>query len=200
MNEVTVDFAGRELKFQTGKLAQLVDASVVVTYGDTVVLATCGVTDAPIDANFLPLRVDFEEKMYSVGRIPGGFFKREGRPSEDAILVSRKIDRPIRTLLPSGLRHDVQIIVTPLSVDNDNMVDIVAMIAASAALHISSVPFDGPLASARVARIDGEFVVSPTLTSSAMRNSTLWSRLARTVSSCSRWKATKSPRTSSLRA
>ncbi len=162
INEVTVDFAGRELKFQTGKLAQLVDASVIVSYGDTVVLATCGVTDAPIDANFLPLRVDFEEKMYSVGRIPGGFFKREGRPSEDAILVSRKIDRPIRTLLPSGLRHDVQIIVTPLSVDNDNMVDIVAMIAASAAVHISSVPFDGPLSSARVARIDGEFVVSPT--------------------------------------
>ena len=162
VNEVIVDFAGRELKFQTGKLAQLVDASVVVSYGDTVVLATCGVTDAPIDANFLPLRVDFEEKMYSVGRIPGGFFKREGRPSEDAILVSRKIDRPIRTLLPSGLRHDVQIIVTPLSVDNDNMVDIVAMIASAAALHISSVPFDGPLSSARVGRVDGEFVVSPT--------------------------------------
>lgn len=162
IHEVSVDFAGRPLTFQTGKLAQLVDASVVVTYGETVVLATCGVTDAPIDVNFLPLRVDFEEKMYAVGRIPGGFFKREGRPSEEAILVSRKIDRPIRTLLPSGLRHDVQIIVTPLSAENDSMVDIVAMIAASAAVHISSVPFDGPLSSARVARLDGEFVISPT--------------------------------------
>lgn len=162
INEVTVDFAGRPLKFQTGKLAQLVDASVVVSYGDTVVLGTCGVTDDPVEANFLPLRVDFEEKMYAVGRIPGGFFKREGRPSEEATLISRKIDRPIRPLLPSGLRHDVQIIVNPLSAENDNITDIVAMNAASLAVHLSSVPFAGPLATVRVARLNGEFILSPT--------------------------------------
>lgn len=162
INEVTVDFAGRLLKFETGKLAQLVDASVVVSYGDTVVLGTCGVTDEPVDTSFLPLRVDFEEKMYAVGRIPGGFFKREGRPSEEATLISRKIDRPIRPLLPSGLRHDVQIIVNPLSAENDNITDIVAMNAASCAVHLSSVPFAGPLATVRVARLDGEFILSPT--------------------------------------
>lgn len=161
-NEVSVDFAGRTLKFETGKLAQLVSGSVVVTYGDTVVLGTCGVTDDPVDANFLPLRVDFEEKMYAVGRIPGGFFKREGRPSEEATLISRKIDRPIRPLLPSGLRHDVQIIVNPLSAENDNITDIVAMNAASLAVHLSCVPFDGPLATVRVARLKGEFILSPT--------------------------------------
>jgi len=161
IHEVEVDFAGRPLKLQTGKLAQLADASVVVTYGETVVLATCGVTDDPIEANFLPLRVDFEEKMYAVGRIPGGFFKREGRPSEEATLISRKIDRPIRPLLPQGLRHDVQVIVTPLSAENDNITDIVAMIAGATAVHLSSAPFDGPLAAVRVARLAGEFIVNP---------------------------------------
>ncbi|MCE5238826.1 polyribonucleotide nucleotidyltransferase [bacterium] len=161
IHEVEVDFAGRPLKFQTGKLAQLANASVVVSYGETVVLATCGVTPDPIEANFLPLRVDFEEKMYAVGRIPGGFFKREGRPSEEAILISRKIDRPIRPLLPHGLRHDVQVIITPLSAENDNITDIVAMIAGATAVHLSSVPFDGPLAAARVARLNGEFIVNP---------------------------------------
>ena len=162
ISEVTVDFAGRPLKFETGKLAQLVDSSVVVTYGETVVLATCGVTDDPVDANFLPLRVDFEEKMYAVGRIPGGFFKREGRPSEEATLISRKIDRPIRPLLPSGLRHDVQIIVNPLSAENDDVTDIVAMNAAALAVHMSSVPFAGPVATVRVARLNGEFIINPT--------------------------------------
>ena len=162
IHEVEVDFAGRPLKFQTGKLAQLADASVVVTYGETVVLATCGVTEDPIDANFLPLRVDFEEKMYAVGRVPGGFFKREGRPSEEATLISRKIDRPIRPLLPHGLRHDVQIIVNPLSAENGNITDVVAMIAGATAVHLSSVPFDGPLAAARVVRLNGEFIVNPT--------------------------------------
>ncbi|MEN6545632.1 MAG: polyribonucleotide nucleotidyltransferase, partial [Armatimonadia bacterium] len=161
INEVSVDVAGRPMSFQTGKLAQLVNASVVVTYGETVVLGTCGVTDKPVDANFLPLRVDFEEKMYAVGRIPGGFFKREGRPSEEATLVSRKIDRPIRPLLPHGLRHDVQIIVNPLSAENANLTDIVAMNAASLSVHLSSVPFEGPLASVRVARLNGEFIINP---------------------------------------
>ena len=149
-HEVTVEFAGRPLKLETGRIAKMADASVVVTYGETVVLATCGVTDEPVDVDFLPLRVDFEEKMYAVGRIPGGFFKREGRPSEEAILVCRKIDRPIRPLLPSGLRNDVQVIVMPLSAENENVVDVVAMIAGGAAVHLSSVPFYGPLGVAPV--------------------------------------------------
>ncbi|NPV46683.1 MAG: polyribonucleotide nucleotidyltransferase [Armatimonadetes bacterium] len=161
LNQVTIDFAGRPLRFETGKLAQLSDAAVVVSYGDTVVLATCNVTDRPIDVDFLPLRVDFEEKMYAVGRIPGGFFKREGRPSEEATLVSRLVDRQIRPLLPSGLRNDVQVIVTPLSAETDNLVDIVAMIAGAAAVHVSSVPFAGPVGAARVGRVDGEFVLNP---------------------------------------
>ena len=162
IHEVSTEFAGRAIKIQTGRLAKQADASVVVTYGDTVVLVAVTVTDQPISANFLPLRVDFEEKMYSVGRIPGGFFKREGKPSDDAVLVSRMIDRPIRPLLPSGLRNDVQIVATPLSVDNDNPVDVVAMIGAAAAMHLSSIPFNGPFAAARVGRLEGEFVVNPT--------------------------------------
>lgn len=161
IHEISVEFAGRPIKFQVGKLAQLADASVVVTYGETMVLATCGVTPEPVEADFLPLRVDFEEKMYAVGRIPGGFFKREGRPSDEAVIVSRKIDRPIRPLLPSGLRHEVQVIVTPLSAENENVVDVVAMIAGAAAVHLSSAPFDGPVAAARVAYLNGEFIVNP---------------------------------------
>jgi polyribonucleotide nucleotidyltransferase len=144
-----------------GKLAQLADAAVVVSYGDTVVLATVCVTESPMEVDFLPLRVDFEEKMYAVGRIPGGFFKREGRPSEEATLICRKIDRPLRPLLPSGLRNDVQVIVNPLSAENANSVDIVAMIAGAAAMHLSSVPFDGPMSAARVGRVNGEYIVSP---------------------------------------
>lgn len=159
---VTVDFAGRPLRLSTGKLAQLADASVVVSHGETMVLATVCVTDSPMEVDFLPLRVDFEEKMYAVGRIPGGFFKREGRPSEEATLICRKIDRPLRPLIPSGLRNDVQVIVNPLSAENDNSVDIVSMIAGAAAMHLSSVPFEGPVAAARVARVQGEYVVSPT--------------------------------------
>jgi polyribonucleotide nucleotidyltransferase len=161
IHEVTAQFAGRPIKIQTGRMAKQADASVVVTYGETVVLVAVTVTDDPITANFLPLRVDFEEKMYSVGRIPGGFFKREGKPSDDAVLVSRLIDRPIRPLLPSGLRNDVQVVATPLSVDPAHAVDVVAMIGASAAMHLSSIPFAGPFAAVRVGRIEGEFVVNP---------------------------------------
>jgi len=163
--EVTVDFAGRPLKLETGTLACQSDAAVVVTYGDTVVLATANVTDKPTDMPFMPLRVDFEEKMYAVGRIPGGFFKREGRPSEEAILTCRKIDRPIRPLVPSGMRNDMQVIVLPLSVEADSAVDVVGMIAASAAMHLSSIPFNGPFGAVRVTQMDGELVLMPTFES-----------------------------------
>ena len=162
VHEVVVDFAGRPLKIESGRMAQQSDASVVVTYGDTVVLATANVTDKPTDMPFMPLRVDFEEKMYSVGRIPGGFFKREGRPSEDAILTCRKTDRPIRPLLEPGMRNDMQVIILPLSVDIDSSVDVIAMIAGSAAMHLSSIPFAGPFGVVRVAQFEGEMVVSPT--------------------------------------
>ena len=161
VHEVTVDLAGRPLKLETGRLAKMADAAVVATYGETVVLATCAVSDKPVDMDFLPLRVDFEEKMYAVGRIPGGFFKREGRPSEEATLICRKVDRPIRPLVPEGLRHEVQVIVMPLSAENENLVDVVAMIAGAAAIHISSVPFTGPVGAARVARVNGELLVNP---------------------------------------
>ena len=162
IQEVVVEFAGRPLKIETGRMAQQSDASVVVTYGDTVVLATANVTDKATDMPFMPLRVDFEEKMYSVGRIPGGFFKREGRPSEDAILTCRKTDRPIRPLLDPGMRNDMQVIVLPLSVDTDSSVDVVAMIAASAAMHLSSIPFAGPFGAVRVGKFNGDMVVNPT--------------------------------------
>ncbi len=161
LQEVTTDFAGRPLKLEVGRLANQSDAAVVATYGDTVVLAAVNVTDKPTDMPFMPLRVDFEEKMYSVGRIPGGFFKREGRPSEDAILTCRKIDRPIRPLIPAGMRNDMQIIVLPLSVEADSSVDVISMIAASAGMHISSIPFHGPFGAVRVAQIDGELVLNP---------------------------------------
>ncbi|MCE5219606.1 polyribonucleotide nucleotidyltransferase [bacterium] len=162
VHKVSCDFAGRELTFEVGKLALQSDAAVVVTYGDTVVLATANVTDEPIQANFVPLRVDFEEKMYAVGRIPGGFFKREGRPSDETVIMGRSIDRPIRPLLPDGLRNDVQVVINPLSVESDSSVSLVAMIAGSAAMHISRVPFDGPFGAAQIGRVDGELAVNPT--------------------------------------
>ncbi|GAF74250.1 unnamed protein product, partial [marine sediment metagenome] len=167
LQEVTTDFAGRPLKLEVGRLAYQSDAAVVATYGDTVVLAAVNVTDKPTDMPFMPLRVDFEEKMYSVGRIPGGFFKREGRPSEEAILTCRKIDRPIRPLIPPGMRNDMQIIVLPLSVEADSSVDVISMIAASAGMHISSIPFDGPFGAVRVAQMDGELVLNPAFESLA---------------------------------
>jgi polyribonucleotide nucleotidyltransferase len=156
-----MEWAGRTLRFETGRLARQANSAVVCEYGNSAVLATVGMTDQPVSANFLPLRVDFEEKMYAVGRIPGGFFKREGRPSDEAILVSRRIDRPIRPLLPSGLRHDVQIIATPLSAENETSIELISMIAASAAMSASSVPFDGPMGVAQIGRLDGEFIVNP---------------------------------------
>ena len=166
INKVQLDLKeGQTLSFETGRLAREAGGSVVVRVGDTMVLAaaTCGNTPRP-GIDFFPLLVDFEEKLYAAGRIPGGFFKREGKPTENAILTSRRIDRPIRPLFPKGFRNDVQIVITPLSVDEDNLPDILAIIAASAALTVSDVPFDNPIAAARVGKIDGKLVVDPTIT------------------------------------
>lgn len=154
--------AGRELSVNIGKLAEQANGACLLRYGDTSVLVTAVASKEPKEGiDFFPLSVDYEEKLYSVGKIPGGFIKREGRPSEKAILTSRLIDRPIRPLFPKDYRNDVQIIATALSVDQDCAPDIVAMIGSSIALSISDIPFKGPTASVAVGLVDGELVVNP---------------------------------------
>ena len=156
--------AGREFCVETGELAQLASGSALVKYGDTVVLATATASAKPRDGvDFFPLSVDYEEKMYSVGKIPGGFLKREGKPSEKAILTSRVIDRPIRPLFPKDYRNDVGIVTTVMSVDIDNSPEICAMNGASIAISISEMPFAGPVGAVIVGLVDGEFVINPTL-------------------------------------
>ncbi|MFA7573139.1 MAG: polyribonucleotide nucleotidyltransferase [Lutispora sp.] len=163
MEKYSMELGGRELSIEVGRIAQLADGAVVLTYGDTVILVTACASDKPREGiDFFPLSVDYEERLYAVGKIPGGFIKREGRPTEKAILSSRLIDRPIRPLFPKGYRNDVQIIATVLSVDQDNSPEIVAMIGSSAALSISSIPFMGPTGSVLVGLINGEFVLNPT--------------------------------------
>ena len=157
------ELAGRELTLETGKLAQLASGSVLVRYGETVVLATATMSEKPREGiDFFPLSVDYEEKLYSVGKIPGSFIKREGKPSEKAILTSRVIDRPIRPLFPSDLRNDVTVIATVMSVEQDNAPEIAAMIGASAAISISQIPFAGPIGGVQVGLVDGEIIINPT--------------------------------------
>ena len=161
---VTVSVGRDELTFETGKLAKQADGAVVVRQGDTMVLATAqGRMEAREGADFFPLTVDVEERMYAAGKIPGGFFKREGRPSERAILTARMIDRPIRPLWPKGFRNEVQVICTVLSADLVSGHDILSINGASAALMLSPLPFLGPVGAVRIGRIEGEFVVNPTL-------------------------------------
>ncbi len=156
--------AGRKLIIETGKFSALANGSVTVRYGETVVMANVTAAKQPREGiDFFPLAVDFEERMYSVGKIPGGYLKREGRPSEKAILASRLIDRPIRPLFPKDLRNDVVVAVTVLSVDPDNSPEIAGMIAASAALSISDIPFDGPIGGVNVGLVENEIVINPTL-------------------------------------
>lgn len=155
-------FAGRDLTVSTGKLAEQAGGACLVQYGDTVVLVTATSSKEPREGiDFFPLSVDYEEKLYSVGKIPGGFIKREGRPSEKAVLTSRLIDRPIRPLFPEGYRNDVQVIATVLSVDQDYSPEIVAMIGSSIALSISDIPFEGPTASVLLGLIDDKLVINP---------------------------------------
>jgi polyribonucleotide nucleotidyltransferase len=160
----SVDWGGRKLTLETGRIARQADGAVLATYGDTTVLAAVVFEKSPKPGlDFFPLTVNYQEKTFAAGKIPGGFFKREGRPSEKETLVSRLIDRPIRPLFAKGFKHETQVIVTVLSHDLDNDPDIVAMVAASAALTLSGVPFMGPIAAARVAFIGGEYVLNPTL-------------------------------------
>lgn len=163
-NKIELSVGSRTLSIETGKVARQAGGSVLVTSGDTVVLATATLSDQIREnIDFFPLTCDYEERKYAVGKIPGGFVKRGGRPSEKAILTSRLIDRPLRPLFPSGMRNDVQVIAMPLSYDPENPADVLAMVGASAALTISDVPFGGPIGAVRVARIDGEFIINPSL-------------------------------------
>jgi polyribonucleotide nucleotidyltransferase len=161
---VELDWGGRPLKLETGKIARQADGAVMATYGETVVLATVVAAKTPREGvDFLPLTVDYQEKTYAAGRIPGGYFKREGRPTEKETLVSRLIDRPIRPLFADGWRNETQVIITVLSHDMENDPDVLAMVATSAALTLSGVPFMGPIGAARVGFINNEFVLNPTL-------------------------------------
>ena len=160
----TIEWAGRPLTLETGRIARQADGAVLATYGETVVLATVVAARSPKPGiDFFPLTVNYQEKTFAAGKIPGGFFKREGRPSEKETLVSRLIDRPIRPLFVKGFKHETQVVVTVLAHDLENDPDILAMVAVSAALTISGVPFMGPIGAARVAFIDGEYILNPTL-------------------------------------
>src|SRR4051812_8627165 len=161
---VELDWGGRKLTLETGKVARQADGAVVATYGETTVLATVvSVKEPKPGQDFFPLTVNYQERYYAAGRIPGGFFKREGRPTEKETLTSRLIDRPIRPLFPEGSKNETQVVVTVLAHDGENDPDILGMVAASAALTISGVPFLGPIAAARVGYMNGGFILNPTV-------------------------------------
>src|SRR6266513_1328503 len=164
IHRVELDWGGRKLVLESGRIARQADGAVLATYGETTVLATVVSDQEPREGiDFLPLTCNYQEKFYAAGRIPGGYFKREGRPTEKETLVSRLIDRPIRPLFAQGYRCDTQVIVTVLSHDLENDPDIVAMVAASAALTLSGAPFMGPVGAARVGFINNEYVLNPQL-------------------------------------
>ncbi|NLM37023.1 MAG: polyribonucleotide nucleotidyltransferase [Firmicutes bacterium] len=163
MKKYQTDLAGRPLIVEIDKVAKQANGAALVRYGDTVVLVTAVVSPEPREGiDFFPLLVDYEERLYAVGKIPGSFLRREGRPTENAILAARTIDRPIRPLFPKGFRNDVQVVATVLSVDPDNPADTTAMIGASIALSISEIPFQGPIAGLHVGRVDGQLIINPT--------------------------------------
>ncbi|HUT97250.1 MAG TPA: polyribonucleotide nucleotidyltransferase, partial [Dehalococcoidales bacterium] len=163
-NSFECEVGGRKLTIDTGKLAGQAAGAVTARYGDTVVLVTVCTSAEPREGiNFLPLTIDYEERLYAAGKIPGGFIRREGRPSQEATLASRQTDRPIRPLLPKGWRKDIQIIITVLSADQENDPDILAVIGGSAALSISEVPFEGPIGAVHIGYINDELILNPTL-------------------------------------
>ncbi len=161
--QVSLDLGGRKLTLETGKIARQAHGAVVARYGDTVVLATACMDNKPTEKDFLPLTVDYREYTYSAGKIPGGFFKREGRPSEREILTSRLIDRPLRPLFPEGWSTETQVVAMVLSADSENDPDVIGVTAASAALYISKLPFTNPIACVRVGLLDGKLVINPTV-------------------------------------
>ncbi len=163
-HKVEIEWGGRPLTLETGKIARQADGAVLATYGETVVLATVVSAKEPKPGqDFFPLTVNYQEKTYAAGKIPGGYFKREGRPSENETLVSRLIDRPIRPLFVDGYKNDTQVVITVVQHDLENDPDVLSMVAASAALTISGVPFMGPIGGARVGYINGEYVLNPNI-------------------------------------
>lgn len=168
-----MELAGRELTVELGHMAEQANGACTVQYGETVVFVAVTASEAPRPGmDFFPLSVEFQEKLYAVGRIPGGFIKREGRPTDKGILTSRLIDRPIRPLFPHGMRNDVLVVATALSVDPEYPPDVFAMIGSSVALSVSDIPFDGPTGSVAVGLVDGELVINP---NSAQREKSLMS-------------------------
>ncbi|MGQ9646673.1 MAG: polyribonucleotide nucleotidyltransferase [Thermodesulfobacteriota bacterium] len=164
VKKMEVDFGGRPFSIETGRVARQANGSVLVQYGETIVLVTAVTAEKKREGiDFIPLTVNYLEMTYAAGKIPGGFFKREGRPSDRETLISRFIDRPLRPLFPKGFQNEIQVIATVLSADQDNDPAILGMIGASSALSLSDIPFDGPIAGAKVGRIDGEYVLNPTL-------------------------------------
>ena len=160
----STELAGRKLTIETGKIAGLANGSVMVRYGDTVVMVNVTASKEPREGiDFFPLSVDYEEKLYAVGKIPGSFMKREGKPADKAILTSRAIDRPLRPLFPKDFRNDVCVVATVLSVEQDNSPEVCAMIGSAAALAISDIPFGGPTAAVNVGYVDGQVVINPTV-------------------------------------
>ena len=159
-----LDFRGRKLVIEQGEYAKQADGAVLVRYGDTVILSTAVVSDnANILSDFFPLMVLYQEKLYSVGKIPGGFIKRECRPTDAATLAARMIDRPLRPLFPEDFKNEVQIVNTVLSVDQDNSPELTALLGSSLCVSISKIPFNGPVAAVKVGRINGEFIINPTV-------------------------------------
>lgn len=159
----SIDLAGRTLTVETGQLAKQANGAALIRYGDTAILSTATASKTPKSVDFFPLTVNYEERLYAVGKIPGGFIKREGRPSEKAILASRLIDRPIRPLFAEGFRNEVQIVSMVMSVDQDCSTEVAAMFGSSLALTISDIPFEGPIAGVIVGRVDGQFIINPTV-------------------------------------
>ena len=158
-----MDFYGKELIVENGQVAKQAHGAVLVRYGDTVVLSTVVVSNnANVLSDFFPLMVLYQEKLYSVGKIPGGFIKREGRPTDAATLAARMIDRPMRPMFPEDFRNEVQVVNTVLSVDTDNSPELTAMFGSSLATCISKIPFDGPIAGVKVGRVNGKFIINPT--------------------------------------
>src|SRR6266478_5978240 len=162
-HQVTVEVGGRPLVLETGKIAKQANGAITARYGDTVVLTTACMASAMNDRDFLPLTVDYRENTYSAGKIPGGFFKREGRPSEKEVLTSRLIDRPMRPLFPESWRNETQIVSMVLSADSENDPDVIAVTSASAAAYCSDLPFEKPIACVRVGLLDGQLVINPTV-------------------------------------
>ena len=179
IREYRATIGDKEIIIETGRLAQQAGGAVTVRVGDSMLFCSTTMGSPRVGLNFFPLSVDYEEKMYAGGRVPGGFFRREGRPSEGAILISRVIDRTLRPLFPKNMRNDVQVILLALAHDKENHHDMLGIIAASTALMISDIPWNGPVAGARIGLVDGELTVNPTYTQ--MENSTLDLRVSGTA-------------------